>query len=258
MERPVLSVIVTAHDEGYIAGPTMRSVEDAIARAEALGYEIERLAGLDNPSEETLAFFAQPRLARWTITRMEFKDPFPARNHMVSVSRGKFIAFVDGDDMVSENWFLKGIKRLEQAEASGERVIVHPELNWIFDGASSVFSKIEQDSPIFCGHYFYTDNYYDMMAVYPREAVLDTPYGQRDLSMGYGFQDWQWNLETIMAGWKHVVELDTVIFKRRRPHSVSEVNRSRSAVCRFIDCMAIDNVRTMKSKYLASEGNTAR
>lgn len=238
-----LTVAITAHDETLVAGPSLLSVEAAILQAEQAGFKVERLIGLDNPTEGATLYFRRDELSKWKIEEFSFADPFRVRNAMVELGTGKWIAFVDADDLVSENWFMKAALRLAEAEKREEKIIVHPELNWIFEGHESVFVKPDMDEEIFLPHYLYFANYYDMMAMAPRQAALDIPYGHRDLKNGFGYQDWQWNIETIGAGWRHASVKDTIIFKRRRMNSVSEVNRSRRCVVRDLDVMAIDQIR---------------
>ncbi|CAG0972115.1 MAG: glycosyltransferase family 2 protein [Rhizobiaceae bacterium] len=242
-----LTVVVTAHDEGIIAGPTMRSVEAAIGRAKHEGRTVERLIGLDNPTDECFSFFSESFTDEWAIHRHSFKDPFLLRNAMASIASGRWIAFVDADDLVSENWFFRAMSVLAAAEDNGNKVIVHPELNWIFDESHGVFSKPDQEDILFNPYYFYTANYYDMMSVYPLAAILDIPYDSRDIANGFGYQDWQWNIQTMARGWKHTIARDTVIFKRRRQGSVSVVNNQNKAIIRSLDEMAIDRVSLISS-----------
>ncbi|MCA8901945.1 MAG: glycosyltransferase family 2 protein [Hyphomonas sp.] len=238
-----LTVAITAHNETLVAGPCLLSVEAAIEQAEKAGFRVQRLIGLDNATPDADAYFRQDKLKQWELVEFSFGDPFKVRNAMVECGAGKWIAFVDADDMVSENWFVKAAQRLTEAEKAGEKVVVHPEMNWIFEAHEMVFVKPDMNDEIFLPHYFYFANYYDMMAMAPREAALQTPYGDRDLKNGFGYQDWQWNIETIGAGWRHVVVRDTIIFKRRRMNSVSEQNRSRRCLVRDLEPMAIDRIR---------------
>jgi hypothetical protein len=72
--------------------------------------------------------------------------------------------------------------------------------------------------------------------------ILDIPHTTRDLDDGFGYQDWQWNIETMAAGWRHVIARDTIIFKRRRDDSLVVQNQRRQAMIRTIESMAIDRV----------------
>jgi glycosyltransferase involved in cell wall biosynthesis len=247
-----LTVAITAHSETLVAGPSVLSVEAAISAAEEKGFRVQRLLGLDNSTQEAEQYFRQDRLKAWEIVKYSFGDPFQVRNAMVERGAGKWIAFVDADDMVSENWFAKAAMRLARAEEEGDKIVVHPELNWIFEAHQMVFAKPDMNDEIFLPHYLYFANYYDMMAMAPREAALRIPYGHRDLKHGFGYQDWQWHIETMGAGWRHVVARDTIIFKRRRKNSVSEVNRDRRCLIRDLEPMAIDKVRSLGSVVLTA------
>ncbi|WP_415714095.1 glycosyltransferase family A protein [Roseibium sp.] len=244
-ERPKdfdLSVIVTAHDETVVSGPTMQAAEAAIQRAESEGFEIERLIVLDAATEDCLSFFNQPAFDAWTKLEMRKKDLGKVRNEVVHLAKGKNIAYLDADDLFSENWLAEGLKHLGHAALSGERIIVHPELNWLFDGGNSVFAKPDQTDDIFIPHFFYFSNYYDSLCMAPRQAHLEIPYVHRDIPNGLSFQDWQFSIETMAEGWRHVVARDTIIFKRRRDISLVTESTNRKAIVRQLEAMSIDQV----------------
>ncbi|KIC25981.1 MULTISPECIES: glycosyltransferase [unclassified Leisingera] len=237
-----LSVILTAHDETLVCGPTIRAADDAIRAAEAKGYSVERLVALDNATEETCQWFSQPQLLNWRKISFEEGDLGRVRNAAVRLAKGRSIAFLDADDLFSENWLSDGMDRLRQAERAGHRVIVHPELNWLFDGAHSVFLKPDQTDPLFSPYHFYCMNYYDSLCLAPREAHLEFQYSARDIPAGLSFQDWQFSIETMAGGWLHLNAPDTIIFKRRRDASLVTQSRARKAVVRQLEPMAVDRV----------------
>lgn len=243
-----LSVIVTAHSETVVSGPTMRAADIAVAEAEAAGFTVERLVALDNATAATQAFFGQPALDHWRKLDLDGGDLGRTRNAVLPLSAGRAIAFLDADDLFSRNWLAEGMKRLAEA---GPRAIIHPELNWLFDGARSVYQKIEQDDPFFTPYHFYFMNYYDSLCLAPREAHEEIPYVNRDIPRGLSFQDWQFAIETMAAGWRHVHAPDTIIFKRRRDTSLVTESRTRSALVRSIEPMAIDRVAQLAK---AAEG----
>ena len=240
-----LSVILTAHDETLVSGPTMASADAAIACAQSAGITVERIIALDNATDATTAWFQQPRFDHWARMAFEEGDLGRVRNAVLPESRGKFIAFLDADDLFSQTWLRAGVQRLLRAEAEGENAIVHPELNWLFDGTHSVYCKPDQDDPLFSPYHFYSMNYYDSLCLTPRAAHLAHPYVHRDIPAGLSFQDWQFAIETMAAGWKHVAARDTIIFKRRRDTSLVNESRARRALVRQIDAMAVDRVATL-------------
>jgi len=240
-----ISIIVTAHDETLVSGPAMRSADAAIKAAEDGGFLVERLVALDCPTPECRMFFAQPALEHWAQFESDQKDLGKTRNAIMQTAKGRWIAFLDADDLFSENWLLEGARRLQEAGQRAEKAIVHPEINWLFDGASSVFVKPEQDDPLFSPYFYYTANYYDSLCMCPREAHLEIPYVSRDIPNGLSFQDWQFGIETMAAGWKHVVAKDTIIFKRRRDNSLVTESSGRQAIVRSLECMAIDKINKL-------------
>ncbi|MCW5726858.1 glycosyltransferase family 2 protein [Parvibaculum sp.] len=240
-----ISVVVTAHNETIVAGPTVLSAEAACRVAEAGGFSVERLIALDAATDACREFFTQPAFDNWTKVSLDQRDLGRTRNAIMSTVKGRWIAFLDADDLFSENWLIEGARRLAGAEARGERIIVHPEFNWIFDRGHSIFVKPDQDDPIFTPYFFYRSNYYDSLCMAPKEAHLEIPYIHRDIPNGLSFQDWQWNIETMAAGWKHVTAHDTIIFKRRRDDSLVTESRNRQSIIRAIEPMAIDRVRDL-------------
>lgn len=240
-----ITVAITAHSESVVAGPTMRSAEIAIRAAEADGLRVERLIGLDAPSDSCRSFFHQTAFSEWTIEEYQLGDPYRTRNTLIERSSGRWIAFLDADDLFSENWLIAAAHRLAEAEKGNDRVIVHPELNWVFDGSASVFTKPAQDDSLFAPSYYYFCNYYDMLCMAPRKAHLEIPYVCRDLATGFGYGDWQWGVESTAAGWHHVIAKNTIIFKRRRDSSVVVENNARCSVIFDIEPMAIDLIKNL-------------
>jgi hypothetical protein len=237
-----ITVAITAHSETVVAGPTMRSAETAIRAAEAEGFNVERMIGLDAASEECRAYFTQPAFAAWKSLELDRSDIGKTRNALVEIATGRWIAFLDADDLFSENWLVEAAKRLSRAERANDRVIVHPELNWIFDNDAFVFTKPAQDDPFFTPYYFYFFNYYDALCMAPRAANLQVPYRHYDIPRGFAFEDWAWNVETMAAGWRHEVAKNTVIFKRRRDMSLIVESDRRRTIIWSLEPLAIDRV----------------
>lgn len=246
-----LTVAVTAHSETLVAGPAMRSADAAIAVAEAEGARVERLIALDAPSADCRAFFAQPAFGHWTSVDLDFNDLGRTRNAVVQKAGGRWIAFLDADDLFGDNWLAAAAKRLRDAERAGENIVVHPELNWTFDNEASVHLRPDQDDPFFTPLLFYCVNYYDSLCMAPREAALEIPYRPYDMAKGLAFEGWPWIIETMAAGWRHVIARDTVIFKRRRDSSLVVDSARRRTLIPALEPMAIDRVRDLRPSRTA-------
>jgi hypothetical protein len=79
----------------------------------------------------------------------------------------------------------------------------------------------------------------------PREAHLEIPYVTRDVRNGLSFQDFQFTIESLAAGWRHVVVRDTIVFKRRRDFSLVTQSTGRKSIVRSLPPMAIDRIRDL-------------
>src|SRR6185503_3528769 len=95
---------------------------------------------------------------------------------------------------------------------------------------------------LFSPHFFYFLNYYDALCMSPRVAHLEIPYASRDIIDGFGHEDWQWSIETMAAGWSHVIIRNTIVFKRRRDSSISAETEARRGIIWAVGPMAIENI----------------
>jgi hypothetical protein len=245
MSAADLTLIVTAHNETLVSGPTMASADLAVAAARDAGYTVQTVVALDRATEATTEYFHQPEFEQWEKWEMDEGDLGRVRNTLVPLTSGRYIAYLDADDLFSENWLVKGLDQLEAALERGERAIAHPEVIATFDGAVGVHQNVDQRSPLFTPYFLYMRNAYDSLCLTPREAHLEVPYVHRDIERGLSWQDWQFAIETMSRGWVHVVVPETVIFKRRRDFSLMVESAGRKSLLRSLPEMTIDRVRDL-------------
>jgi hypothetical protein len=245
MSTADLTLMVTAHNETLVSGPTMASADLAVAAARDAGYTVQTVVALDRATEATTEYFHQPEFEQWEKWEMDEGDLGRVRNALVPLTSGRYIAYLDADDLFSENWLVRGLDQLEAALERGERAIAHPEVIATFDGAVGVHQNVDQRSRLFTPYFLYMRNAYDSLCLTPREAHLEVPYVHRDMERGLSWQDWQFAIETMSRGWVHVVVPDTVIFKRRRDFSLMVESAGRKSLLRALPEMAIDRVRDL-------------
>ena len=240
-----LTLVVTAHSETLVAGPTMESADRAVAAAREAGYTVQTVIALDRATDATTEYFNQTDFDHWERWVMDEGDLGRVRNAIAPRTDGRYIAYLDADDLFSENWLSKGLTVLEDARGRGEKAIAHPEVIITFDADVGLHQNVEQTSPLFTPYFLYVRNAYDSLCITPREAHLEVPYVHRDIPNGLSWQDWQFAIETISRGWRRVLAPDTIIFKRRRDFSLMVESTGRKALLRSLPEMAIDRIRDL-------------
>src|SRR4029079_18513397 len=98
-----LTLVVTAHDETTVCGPTMKSADLAVAAARAAGLTVQTVIGLDRATDATTAYFFQSRFDHWERWEYDEGDLGRVRNALLPRTDGRLIAFLDADDLFSEN-----------------------------------------------------------------------------------------------------------------------------------------------------------
>lgn len=215
-ERTDVTAVLIAHAEGPIAGLSLHSLVDAVTVAREAGLVVETLIVLDTPDAATREAFSEATDDGLRCVEVAYADQGAARNHAVTLAAGDYVAFLDGDDLWTENWLLDAHR---MCTTDPGRVIAHPALNWSFGAEGNHSFTADQLEPGFEATHLRLYNYWDALCMAPRQVHLAHPYGPRALDDGYAYEDWHWNMETLAAGCVHRVVPETIHFKRRRPGS---------------------------------------
>jgi len=210
-----LTCIITGHREGHLAVASLRTFWLAIDAARAANFTVEALLCLDNPDALTEKIFNSYKKDA-TVDIYDVADQGKVRNGAVTKANGKYCAFLDADDLWSQNWLIEALTFLKNKPATH---IAHPEYNYFFEKQATIFLQVDQESPEFCLDVLRMANYWDALCVCPTMIYRDIPFCERDIVGGYAYEDWFWNCETIAAGYIHKVVPDTVLFKRRQESS---------------------------------------
>lgn len=209
-----LSIIVTAHGEGRLSHKTMQSVLAAAKKLDEADIRYQIIVSMDNPTTETSDYYHQYRNdRRFTILSGKYGNVADSRNRAVAVTQGKYVALLDGDDMISDNWYLEAYRL---AETKSGLFVLHPnvqlqfgvdepnELVWVMTDS---YSK-DKDAAIMVQYNRWVS------ALFAPRAVFDQVQYKRPVD-GYGYEDFCFDTDAVAAGIKHYIVPQTTFFYRR-------------------------------------------
>lgn len=228
-----VSVVINCHREGILVYKTLKSVADAVFYAEQRGLHCQVIAALDRADAATFdvvnCFKRDNESLALLLLEIDNGDLGLSRNAAVLQSAGKYIAFVDGDDLISENWLWAGFQFLH----NNPGVIAHPKVNIFFDRDPHWWVHIDDHSEEFSLKNLYAHNYWTALSYGPKEAYINTPYQSCPRESAFGFEDWHWNCEVIFSGYRHrVVDETTHFIRLKRLGSLNANCAAKGAVLR--------------------------
>lgn len=210
-----LSVVVTVHREGLLIHKTLRSVFEALKKVEENGYLYEVIIHIDNGDQKTKDYLKKYKNIEYIrVFENNFGDTGPSRNFARQKAAGRYVAFLDGDDLISDNYFIDAVRILESEK---EEIIVHPEAVLTFGVGQPNVLTLQRDSSEKDIFILLGENRWGSVLVAKKETLAKTPY--RVLRAGYGHEDYVFNIEAIQNGFLHRIAKGTVLFYRRSDKS---------------------------------------
>ena len=241
MKRYDLTVAVTAHNEGLVAHKTMRSILEATKRLEEKKISYEILIHIDNGDQITKDYFKRyAKMPNVVIYENNFGDPGPSRNFLAQKASGEYLTFLDGDDLISDNWLVVAYGALIGAT---EEVIVHPEgiltfgteVNNVLTIQTETLPR-EKDTIVLLG-----ENRWCAILMAKTSTLLKFPY--QHLTGGYSHEDYVFNVETTNAGIKHIIAKETILFYRRSNNSRLSSSNNMNQIIPYMEFFDFAKVR---------------
>ena len=208
-----ITAILTGHRETFLAGPALASFEEAVEVARSDGLEVETMLVLDRPDAVTLELFEDFARRGHRLILNDGGDPGLTRNRGVAEAEGRYLSFLDADDLWSFNWLLAAHRFCETQQCL---VVAHSEFNVTFGDETSLWFHADAAAPDFDVDYQRLGNLWDAMTFGDSAIYRRHPFVPNALKSGYGHEDWHWNNVTLEAGFLHRPVPETVHFKRRR------------------------------------------
>ncbi len=187
-----ISVIVNAHREGLLCVPSIQSACASARHARAARLKVELIVALDCADEVTRDIANDYRRKRLidSVLNLKVDDLGGARNISVDAARGKWVAFLDADDLWGENWLSAAYR---QGENECRATVLHPELNIYFGEHWQIFRHADMDDPQFRISRLAMQNYWTLLLFTRRSLLTTIRYPTTDLKNQIGPEDWSWN-----------------------------------------------------------------
>ena len=208
-----ISVALTCHREGLLAGLSAKSALRCMQEARMMDLSCELLVILDRSDTLTKATL-ENALSSESVLFLEtqFGDPGLARNQASQSCQGKYLSYLDADDLWSYNWLTSAWLMLEK----NPDIIAHSQCNIVFGDRDDVWWHVDSESSDFDSDYLSWSNYWDSLSFAQSETYRRFPFRANNFEQGFGHEDWLWNHHTLTAGLAHRPVINTIHFKRAR------------------------------------------
>jgi glycosyltransferase involved in cell wall biosynthesis len=217
-----ITVIITAHHEGRLAHHSMNSVFRAIDYAKIYDISTEVIVVLDNPDKLTAEYFSRYKNSDVLIKQTDFEDPGLSRNHGVTNSSGKYVAFLDADDLFGKTWIKAAF---EEVQKTNKYRVFHPEYVICFGQENYLVKNNGMDDENFSlGNMIEYNCWNSVHFLTEKALLLENPFIKTPHDSGFGYEDWHWNCEVIAKRILITVVPETCVFYRKKNQG-SRLNR---------------------------------
>lgn len=219
-----VSVVICGHNEGRLLHRTLRSVFRSVKFFKSkIGSDIEVILSLGSPSKATKDYLLNSNFKKKIkIYENNFEDIALSRNFGVEKASGKYIAFIDGDNLFCENWL---VEAYQYAEITKEECLLHPEYLVNFESRNTIWKRISSTDPRFKFGSLISFNPWDSTVFGEKRTFEKYKFRVFQKNSGWGNIDWDFICTTLAENINHVVLNGTVVFVRtKRGGGLSDKN----------------------------------
>jgi len=222
----LLSLIVNLSNEGMLLIPSLNSIFNSINESSYARFiEIIIVCDvIDSPTQFALDIYfkSQPTEYKVNIKFLESSCRNLSQSRLLGLSSayGKYISFLDGDDLISSNWIQESLNMINKNSFG---FIYHPEIAMQFNHNGylrhSLQPNVEKNDKERAIGIFY-ENFWTSLFICSREYV-DTYFKEVLATNGNGFEDWSMHINSIGKSVSHIVVPQTIHFVRVKNNSLS-------------------------------------
>lgn len=225
--KPTVSVVLTAHREGFLASATMKSLARAISDAETQGISVETVVSLDRPDDITRSTINSWQRGDLLILEHNFGDPALCRNRCIEMASGEYVSILDADDLIGSNWLRCAVSA---ARVDPREIVWHPEINVVFGETPHVFGHLDMEVDAFDPLWLVATNPWTSLCFAKRSVFVETPYPACNFDRSIGHEDWAWNRFVVERGFVHKVVKGTGHAIRRKTNSYMKQASNANAI----------------------------
>lgn len=226
-----ITAVINGHGEGLLAHSSLLSLQRCARVAGKKGITVELLAVLDRPDPLTIEVFenfarACPELR---IEIVQHGDLGYARNSAATAANGKWVAFLDADDIWGDEWL---VAAYGAAEADARKIVWHPEINVYFGVAPHLFLHVDMEDERFRIATLAHTNTWTSLCFASAEFLQAVPYTGTHLRDYIGYEDWSFNIDVIHRGGIHKIVPGTAHAIRTRHTSLVKATTAAGCIPR--------------------------
>jgi glycosyltransferase involved in cell wall biosynthesis len=208
-----ISIVVTAHREGRLAHHTMNSLLRACKYANQHTISTEIVAILDRPDLATENYFNRYTDSEIVMLSVDFGDPGLSRNHGAALSSGKYVTFLDADDLFGKHWLKAAYFTAKEYNI---HCVLHPEYTVCFEREDLIARHLG-----ICDEGFHYENllehsYWSSFCFLERSLFMERPFTKTSANEGFGYEDWHWYCEVLADDIPILIVPGTCVFVRRK------------------------------------------
>lgn len=225
-----LSIILTAHNEGLLLHRAILSLIESIKQLPR-PTKVELMMHLDKGDVTTKKYLTRcqdildfPKDTTFTLVEGKIGDLGLSRNHALEFAKGKYIFFMDADDLISQNFLERALTAVRQ----NDKVLYHPEMTLSFGRYTEILMRTSIRTREEAVYALCSYNPWPSTVFGKKEIFAKYPY--RAATEGYGYEDYMFNTETIADGIMHYALTNTILFYRRKNNSLSVTSQGNNVV----------------------------